>query len=130
MTDKIIKEALQDNKEGFAEAFSDALSEKINEALDGTRKRIGKELFESVEEVNEDNAFVSVITDCLNENVEVNLDLPSGERVQITPDVASLLSETHDNLPKEMQQSFREMVFESKDKYVKVLETIVTGEEQ
>jgi|TARA_E500000318_G_C3459431_1_gene172035 hypothetical protein len=130
MTDKIIKEALQDNKEGFAEAFGDALSQKINEALKDTEKRIGKELFERVEEVNEDNAFVSVITDCLNENVEINLDLSSGERVQITPDIASLLSETHDNLPKEMQQSFREMVFESKDKYTKILETIVTGEEQ
>ena len=65
-----------------------------------------------------------------NENIEVNLDLPNGERLHVTPDVASVLSETHDNLPKEMQQSFREMVFESKDKYTKILETIVTGEEQ
>jgi hypothetical protein len=107
MTDKIIKEAFQNNQEGFAEAFTDAL-----------------------EEVTETDAFASIISECMTENIEVNLDLPNGERLHVTPDVASVLSETHDNLPKEMQQSFREMVFESKDKYTKILETIVTGEEQ
>ena len=89
-----------------------------------------KPSIEKTEEVTETDAFASIISECMTENIEVNLDLPNGERLHVTPDVASVLSETHDNLPKEMQQSFREMVFESKDKYTKILETIVTGEEQ
>tara|TARA_A100000171_G_C2071548_1_gene114964 strand:- start:396 stop:788 length:393 start_codon:yes stop_codon:yes gene_type:complete len=130
MTDKIIKEAFQNNQEGFAEAFTDALGHKLQEALSDCKNRIAKELFEKTDEVTETDAFASIISECMTENIEVNLDLPNGERLHVTPNVASVLSETHDNLPKEMQQSFREMVFESKDKYTKILETIVTGEEQ
>ena len=36
--------------------------------------------------------------------------------------------EAHDDLPPELQKSFRDMVFESKEKFISLLESIQTGE--
>ena len=44
------------------------------------------------EEVTEETAFVSVISECLENSNAVNVDLPDGDRLVVTEDVASLLS--------------------------------------
>ena len=129
MKKDLLQAALESNQESFAQATEQIISEMVSSKMEEARKSVAEGLFaQHTEEVNEETAFVSVINECLQNSNEVNVDLPDGDRLVVTEDVASLLSEAHDNLPQELQKSFRETVFESKDKYTSILETIVSGD--
>lgn len=129
MKKDLLQAALESNQESFANVTEQIISEMVSSKMDEARKSVAKGLFtQQTEEVNEETAFVSVINECLHNSNEVNVDLPDGDRLVVTEDIASLLSEAHDNLPQELQKSFRETVFESKEKYTSILETIVSGD--
>tara|TARA_A100001515_G_scaffold84054_1_gene66642 strand:+ start:225 stop:626 length:402 start_codon:yes stop_codon:yes gene_type:complete len=129
MKKDLLQAALESNQESFAEATEQIISEMVFSKMEEARKSVAEGLFaQHTEEVTEETAFVSVISECLENSNAVNVDLPDGDRLVVTEDVASLLSEAHDNLPQELQKSFRETVFESKEKYTSILETIVSGD--
>ena len=128
MKKEIFKSVMEGDQEAFSELLMSEISEKINIKLAEKHEKTASEMMVSVDEIEEDTAFLSVVTDCLNENVTVNLDISGDERIEITPEVAGLLSETHDSLPRELQKSFRESIFDSKEKYHTILEAIVGGE--
>ena len=114
MKKDLLQAALESNQESFANVTEQIISEMVSSKMDEARKSVAEGLFtQQTEEVNEETAFVSVINECLQNSNEVNVDLPDGDRLVVTEDVASLLSEAHDNLPQELQKSFRETVFES-----------------
>ena len=98
--------------------------------MESFRQEMAKTILsETTEEVEEDVAFVSVISECLENGGVVNVDLMDGERVEVNEDIASLLSEVHDNLPTpELQKSLRDTIFESREKYIGLLETIISEE--
>ena len=60
----------------------------------------------------------------------INLEISADERLEITPEIAKVISETHDELPKELQRSFRETIFESKEKFLSILESITLGDDE
>ena len=128
MNNELIKNVMEQDKEAFVGSFVEGLSEKLSLVLEEKRQEIASKMMETVEDVNEESAFAEVITESIEHNSVIRLDLMNEERIEITPELASLLSETHDDLPPELQKSFRDMVFESKEKFISLLESIQTGE--
>ena len=128
MNNELIKNVMEQDKEAFVGSFVEGLSEKLSLVLEEKRQEIASKMMETVEDVNEESAFAEVITESIEHNSVIRLDLMNEERIEITPEIASLLSETHDDLPPELQKSFRDMVFESKEKFISLLESIQTGE--
>ena len=109
---------MNQTKKSFAQATEQIISEMVSSKMEEARKSVVRVFCSNTEEVTEETAFVSVISECLENSNAVNVDLPDGDRLVEIEDVASLLSEAHDNLPQELQKSFRETVFESKEKYI------------
>ena len=130
MSNEIIKESLFGDDESASNQILDTLESKIEEKMESFRQEMAKTILsETTEEVEEDVAFVSVISECLENGGVVNVDLMDGERVEVNEDIASLLSEVHDNLPTpELQKSLRDTIFESREKYIGLLETIISEE--
>lgn len=128
MNNELIKNVMEQDKEAFVGSFVEGLSEKLNLVLEEKRQEIASKMMETVEDVSEESAFAEVITEAIEHNSVIRLDLMNEERIEITPEIASLLSEAHDDLPPELQKSFRDMVFESKEKFISLLESIQTGE--
>ena len=130
MSNEIIKESLFGDDESTSNQILETLESKIEEKMESFRQEMAKTILsETTEEVEEDVAFVSVISECLENGGVVNVDLMDGERVEVNEDIASLLSEVHDNLPTpELQKSLRDTIFESREKYIGLLETIISEE--
>jgi|TARA_Y100001972_G_scaffold2299_1_gene2660 hypothetical protein len=130
MSNEIIKESLFGDDESASNQILETLESKIEEKMESFRQEMAKTILsETTEEVEEDVAFVSVISECLENGGVVNVDLMDGERVEVNEDIASLLSEVHDNLPTpELQKSLRDTIFESREKYIGLLETIISEE--
>tara|TARA_A100001515_G_scaffold127335_1_gene112988 strand:+ start:443 stop:847 length:405 start_codon:yes stop_codon:yes gene_type:complete len=130
MSNEIIKESLFGDNESASNQILETLESKIEEKMESFRQEMAKTILsETTEEVEEDVAFVSVISECLENGGVVNVDLMDGERVEVNEDIASLLSEVHDNLPTpELQKSLRDTIFESREKYIGLLETIISEE--
>ena len=130
MSNEIIKESLFGDDESASNQILETLESKIEEKMESFRQEMAKTILsETTEEVEEDVAFVSVISECLENGGVVNVDLMDGERVEVNEDIASLLSEVHDNLPTpELQKSLRDTIFESREKYIGLLETIIYEE--
>jgi hypothetical protein len=130
MSNEIIKESLFGDDESASNQILETLESKIEEKMESFRQEMSKTILsETTEEVEEDVAFVSVISECLENGGVVNVDLMDGERVEVNEDIASLLSEVHDNLPTpELQKSLRDTIFESREKYIGLLETIISEE--
>ena len=130
MSNEIIKESLFGDDESASNQILETLESKIEEKMESFRQEMAKTILsETTEEVEEDVAFVSVISECLENGGVVNVDLMDGERVEVNEDIASLLSEVHDNLPTpELQKSLRDKIFESREKYIGLLETIISEE--
>ena len=130
MSNEIIKESLFGDDESASNQILETLESKIEEKMESFRQEMAKTILsETTEEVEEDVAFVSVISECLENGGVVNVDLMDGERVEGNEDIASLLSEVHDNLPTpELQKSLRDTIFESREKYIGLLETIISEE--
>ncbi len=130
MSNEIIKESLFGDDESASNQILETLESKIEEKMESFRQEMAKTILsETTEEVEEDVAFVSVISECLENGGVVNVDLMDGERVEVNEDIASLLSEVHDNLPTpELQKSLRDTIFESRQKYIGLLETIISEE--
>ena len=130
MSKEMIKNITEGDKEGFFQNSLDLISEKIEAVLAEKYVEIGNDMFTTTEEVSENNAFASVVTQAIEENANINLEISADERLEITPEIAKVISETHDELPKELQRSFRETIFESKEKFLSILESITLGEEE
>ena len=130
MSKEMIKNITEGDKEGFLQNSLDLISEKIEAVLAEKYVEIGNDMFTTTEEVSEINAFVSVVTQAIEENANINLEISADERLEITPEIAKVISETHDELPKELQRSFRETIFESKEKFLSILESITLGDEE
>ena len=130
MSKEMIKNITEGNKEGFLQNSLDLISEKIEAVLAEKYVEIGNDMFTTTEEVSENNAFASVVTQAIEENANINLEISADERLEITPEIAKVISETHDELPKELQRSFRETIFESKEKFLSILESITLGDEE
>ena len=130
MNKEMIKNITEGDKEGFFQNSLDLISEKIEAALAEKYVEIGNDMFTTTEEVSENNAFASVVTQAIEENANINLEISADERLEITPEIAKVISETHDELPKELQRSFRETIFESKEKFLSILESITLGDEE
>ena len=130
MSNEIIKESLFGDDESASNQILETLESKIEEKMESFRQEMAKTILsETTEEVEEDVAFVSVISECLENGGVVNVDLMDGERVEVNEDIASLLSEVHDNLPTpELLKSLRDTIFESREKYIGLLETIISEE--
>ena len=111
-TSKIIKSLVEDNAEELALSVQECLEEKTKEALVKTYQEVSESILTTTE-IDEDNSFV----------------LPDGERIEINPDIANFLSETHDSLPKDLQKSFRESIFDSKDKFIQIMESLIEDQE-
>ena len=126
----MIKNITEGDKEGFLQNSLDLISEKIEAVLAEKYVEIGNDMFTTTEEVSENNAFASVVTQAIEENANINLEISVDERLEITPEIAKVISETHDELPKELQRSFRETIFESKEKFLSILESITLGDEE
>lgn len=126
----MIKNITEGDKEGFLQNSLDLISEKIEAVLAEKYVEIGNDMFTTTEEVSENNAFASVVTQAIEENANINLEISADERLEITPEIAKVISETHDELPKELQRSFRETIFESKEKFLSILESITLGDEE
>ena len=107
-----------------------SFQKKIEAVLAEKYVEIGNDMFTTTEEVSENNAFASVVTQAIEENANINLEISADERLEITPEIAKVISETHDELPKELQRSFRETIFESKEKFLSILESITLGDEE
>ena len=129
MSKEMIKNITEGDKEGFFQNSLDLISEKIEAVLAEKYVEIGNDMFTTTEEVSENNAFASVVTQAIEENANINLEISADERLEITPEIAKVISETHD-LPKELQRSFRETIFESKEKFLSILESITLGDEE
>ena len=121
MSKEMIKNITEGDKEGFLQNSLDLISEKIEAVLAEKYVEIGNDMFTTTEEVSENNAFASVVTQAIEENANINLEISADERLEITPEIAKVISETHDELPKELQRSFRETIFESKEKFLSIL---------
>ena len=130
MSKEMIKNITEGDKEGFLQNSLDLISEKIEAVLAEKYVEIGNDMFTTTEEVSENNAFASVVTQAIEENAKINLEISADERLEITPEIAKVISETHDELPKELQRSFRETIFESKEKFLSILESITLGDEE
>lgn len=130
MSKEMIKNITEGDKEGFLQNSLDLISEKIEAILAEKYVEIGNDMFTTTEEVSENNAFASVVTQAIEENANINLEISVDERLEITPEIAKVISETHDELPKELQRSFRETIFESKEKFLSILESITLGDEE
>ena len=130
MSKEMIKYITEGDKEGFFQNSLDLISEKIEAVLAEKYVEIGNDMFTTTEEVSENNAFASVVTQAIEENANINLEISADERLEITPEIAKVISETHDELPKELQRSFRETIFESKEKFLSILESITLGDEE
>ena len=130
MSKEMIKNITEGDKEGFFQNSLDLISEKIEAVLAEKYIEIGNDMFTTTEEVSENNAFASVVTQAIEENANINLEISADERLEITPEIAKVISETHDELPKELQRSFRETIFESKEKFLSILESITLGDEE
>jgi hypothetical protein len=130
MNKEMIKNITEGDKEGFFQNSLDLISEKIEAVLAEKYVEIGNDMFTTTEEVSENNAFASVVTQAIEENANINLEISADERLEITPEIAKVISETHDELPKELQRSFRESIFESKEKFLSILESITLGDEE
>ena len=130
MSKEMIKNITEGDKEGFFQNSLDLISEKIEAVLAEKYVEIGNDMFTTTEEVSENNAFASVVTQASEENANINLEISADERLEITPEIAKVISETHDELPKELQRSFRETIFESKEKFLSILESITLGDEE
>jgi|TARA_Y100000592_G_C5393396_1_gene279383 hypothetical protein len=130
MSKEMIKNITEGDKEGFFQNSLDLISEKIEAVLAEKYVEIGNDMFTTTEEVSENNAFASVVTQAIEENANINLEISADERLEITPEIAKVISETHDELPKELQRSFRETIFESKEKFLSILESITLGDEE
>ena len=130
MSKEMIKNITEGDKEGFLQNSLDLISEKIEAVLAEKYVEIGNDMFTTTEEVSENNAFASVVTQAIEENANINLEISADERLEITPEIAKVISETHDELPKELQRSFRETIFESKEKFLSILESITFGDEE
>jgi|TARA_R100001129_G_scaffold140128_1_gene101287 hypothetical protein len=130
MSKEMIKNITEGDKEGFLQNSLDLISEKIEAVLAEKYVEIGNDMFTTTEEVSENNAFASVVTQAIEENANINLEISADERLEITPEIAKVISETHDELPKELQRSFRETIFESKEKFLSILESITLGDEE
>ena len=130
MSKEMIKNITEGDKEGFFQNSLDLISEKIEAVLAEKYVEIGNDMFTTTEEVSENNAFASVATQAIEENANINLEISADERLEITPEIAKVISETHDELPKELQRSFRETIFESKEKFLSILESITLGDEE
>ena len=130
MSKEMIKNITEGDKEGFFQNSLDLISEKIEAVLAEKYVEIGNDMFTTTEEVSENNAFASVVTQAIEENANINLEISADERLEITPEIAKVISETHDELPKELQRSFRESIFESKEKFLSILESITLGDEE
>jgi|TARA_E500000318_G_C3526540_1_gene198678 hypothetical protein len=130
MSKEMIKNITEGDKEGFLQNSLDLISEKIEAVLAEKYVEIGNDMFTTTEEVSENNAFASVVTQAIEENANINLEISVDERLEITPEIAKVISETHDELPKELQRSFRETIFESKEKFLSILESITLGDEE
>ena len=130
MSKDLIKSVFEsEDKETILNLVEDTIVSKLDEKLQGFKKTIAETILTDVtEEVSDENAFVSVISESLGNSSEVNVDLPDGNRIIVSEDIAKILSETHDSLPSELQKSFRDMVFESEEKFTSVLEAIVSGD--
>ena len=126
----MIKNITEGDKEGFLQNSLNLISEKIEAVLAEKYVEIGNDMFTTTEEVSENNAFASVVTQAIEENANINLEISVDERLEITPEIAKVISETHDELPKELQRSFRETIFESKEKFLSILESITLGDEE
>jgi hypothetical protein len=130
MSKEMIKNITEGDKEGFLQNSLDLISEKIEAVLAEKYVEIGNDMFTTTEEVSENNAFASVVTQAIEENANINLEISADERLEITPEIAKVISETHDELPKELQRSFRETIFESREKFLSILESITLGDEE
>ena len=130
MSKEMIKNITEGDKEGFLQNSLDLISEKIEAVLAEKYVEIGNDMCTTTEEVSENNAFASVVTQAIEENANINLEISADERLEITPEIAKVISETHDELPKELQRSFRETIFESKEKFLSILESITLGDEE
>jgi hypothetical protein len=130
MNKEMIKNITEGDKEGFFQNSLDLISEKIEAVLAEKYVEIGNDMFTTTEEVSENNAFASVVTQAIEENANINLEISADERLEITPEIAKVISETHDELPKELQRSFRETIFESREKFLSILESITLGDEE
>ena len=130
MSKEMIKNITEGDKEGFFQNSLDLISEKIEAVLAEKYVEIGNDMFTTTEEVSEYNAFASVVTQAIEENANINLEISAEERLELTPEIAKVISETHDELPKELQRSFRETIFESKEKFLSILESITLGDEE
>jgi len=128
MNKNLFQTVLESDKDSFAKLTEDMISSKIAERMESVKKDIAESIFIPNEVVSEENAFISVVNECAESSSSVNVDLPDGERIIVSEEIATILSEAHDNLPQELQKSFRDTVFESKEKFASILETIVSGE--
>lgn len=128
MNKNLFQTVLESDKDSFAKLTEDMISSKIVERMESVKKDIAESIFIPNEVVSEENAFISVVNECAESSSSVNVDLPDGERIVVSEEIATILSEAHDNLPQELQKSFRDTVFESKEKFASILETIVSGE--
>ena len=128
MSKDLLKSVMENDQESVQEQALSLISERIEKTLNEKMKDIASEMMKVTEEVEHSSAFAEVITQCLDENININLELNADERITVTPEVAKLISEAHDELPAEFQKSFRETIFESEKKYHTILESIISGE--
>jgi len=129
MNNPLLLHALNEDKENFKSLTETMIQEHIAERLVETQKEVASEMCGSDVEIVETNeAFVSIINECLDENVIIDVDFEDGNRVELTPDLATIISETHDSLPKDIQTQFRSSLFESKENFVRMMEAIMEEE--
>ena len=95
-----------------------AKSEKAKKVLSSLAKDLKGKLVES-------KSYLKPITK-LNESYQTNtnqtLSFSSGEKVDITPLMASVIMETHDSLNETNQRVLREMVNKDKNSFLRVLD--------
>ena len=128
MSKELIETATKDDKDLFVEQAEYLIYEKIDSLFQEKLKEVGSEMMSVTEDIEEGNVFTTVLSQCLEEGVDINLEISADERITVTPDIAKLISEAHDELPAEFQKSFRETIFESEKKYHTILESIISGE--
>ena len=123
MNNPLLLHALNEDKENFKSLTETMIQEHIAERLVETQKEVASEMCGSGAEIVETNeAFVSIINECLDGNVIIDVDF------EVTPDLATIISETHDSLPKDIQTQFRSSLFESKENFVRMMEAIMEEE--
>ena len=87
-TSKIIKSLVEDNAEELALSVQECLEEKTKEALVKTYQEVSESIL-TTDEIDEENSFVSIISQSIHENADMSIDLPDGERIEINPDIAN-----------------------------------------